>query len=336
MLSIVVRNVNQALSMGMDLLDTQGIERNSRYGPVLYVGEVSTTYVKPYERVLLNPIRDANPFFHLYESLWMLAGRNDVEGPARYAQRMRTFSDDGTTFHGAYGFRWRNHFGMDQLGIIARTLRENPEDRRCVLQMWDVSVDLGMQGKDFPCNTIASFQRGVSGELNLTVFCRSNDVIWGAYGANAVQFSMLLEYMAQWIQCPIGTYTQVSVNYHAYVDVFNKMKEIPRYYSVMEDPYVNGDIYAVPMTAHNVTHEQLDNSIHYLLEQADNGFTKNRLPRVLMTPWMDMAFDVLYAHHLFKFGRHLDALAVLRGKADWTVAACQWLERRINANPKQA
>src|SRR4051812_36564006 len=68
---------------------------------------VILTYEKPLERVLFNAARDANPFLHLYEALYMLAGRNDVAPLAYYAKQMRQYSDDGVTLNGSYGYRWR-------------------------------------------------------------------------------------------------------------------------------------------------------------------------------------------------------------------------------------
>src|SRR5690606_9555427 len=114
---------------------------SSRNGPVAQILEpVIVTYTHPRERVLLYTERDCNPFFHLYESLWMLAGRNDVAPLAYYNKRMPEFSDDGKTFHGAYGYRWRTHFGWDQLRAIVEELRTNSNSRRVVLQMWDANI----------------------------------------------------------------------------------------------------------------------------------------------------------------------------------------------------
>jgi hypothetical protein len=49
--------------------------QGSRAGDVLVAPHpvMSVTSI-PTERVLFDPARDANPFFHLFESLWMLAG----------------------------------------------------------------------------------------------------------------------------------------------------------------------------------------------------------------------------------------------------------------------
>src|SRR5690606_13885482 len=138
------RNVNDAfvgLVQGIHKKEIPTVAMSSRYGDVLRIPEpVIITYRKPRERVLFNQKRDCNPFFHLYESLWMLAGRNDVASLAYYNKRMPEFSDNGKTFHGAYGYRWRNHFGWDQLRAIVEELRTNSNSRRVVLQMWDANI----------------------------------------------------------------------------------------------------------------------------------------------------------------------------------------------------
>lgn len=134
-------------------------KKDSRNGPVMMIEEpVTITYSHPRERVLFNQARDANPFFHLYESLWMLAGRNDVAPLAYYNSQMSQYSDDGKTFNGAYGYRWRgnnNHYfvddedsnrggyaQLDQLNLLIHHLKADPNSRRAVLQMWNVEDDL--------------------------------------------------------------------------------------------------------------------------------------------------------------------------------------------------
>lgn len=140
----------------------------SRNGPVLKIDEpVTVTYERPTERVLFNGARDANPFFHLYEALWMLAGRRDVAPLAYYNSAIASIaSDDGVTFNGAYGYRWRAAAGkpslytdggdpkrpnalrgyvrpgVDQLRVLVEHLKVEPESRRAVLQMWNIEDDL--------------------------------------------------------------------------------------------------------------------------------------------------------------------------------------------------
>lgn len=226
MLVIQARNVNEAYTLGLGLLNENGIRRDSRAGEVITLPyPVTTAYLRPMERILFCPIRDANPFFHLLESLWMLAGRNDTHWITQILPSMQQFSDDGKTFHGAYGHRWRKHFGIDQIIEIAEMLRKNPNERRAVLQMWDPVSDLGQPLKDVPCNTAIYFRvNPVSGHLDMTVSNRSNDVIWGAYGANAVHMSVLMELVAALVGVQPGIYYQMSNDYHAYSDVFLEKK----------------------------------------------------------------------------------------------------------------
>lgn len=141
----------------------------SRNGGVRMIEEpVLITYTHPQERVLFDPNRDANPFFHLYEALWMLAGRNDVASVAYYASNMANYSDNGKTLNGAYGYRWRhcNYNGkgsplepgwaddpdcdkpIDQLDTLVNHLKADPNSRRAVLQMWNVEDDLLKIGGD--------------------------------------------------------------------------------------------------------------------------------------------------------------------------------------------
>ncbi len=142
---------------------------NSRLGPTLFVDEpVLVNYTSPLDRVLMNGARDANPFFMLYEALWMLAGRNDVKALSHYNTKLAGLaSDDGETYNGAYGYRWRKTWAdkgdaesssridprtqVDQLDIIVDHLKANPYSRRAVLQMWNVEDDLLKIGRH--CNT---------------------------------------------------------------------------------------------------------------------------------------------------------------------------------------
>jgi thymidylate synthase len=147
----------------------------TRNGTVLYINEpVLISYSAPCERVLLHPGRDCNPALHLYEALWMLAGRNDVAPLSYYAKQMAEYSDDGKTLNGAYGYRWRKAepwedntldgeycggFKMvDQLDILVAHLKADPTSRRAVLQMWMVEDLLQVsKSRDVPCNTAVYF-----------------------------------------------------------------------------------------------------------------------------------------------------------------------------------
>lgn len=241
---INVHNVNQALAEGLDLMQYSGVIEESRNGPVLVLPEpVTTIYQNPQMRVLLSPKRNANPFFHVMEALWMLAGRNDLKFINQFNKQIAEYSDDGKTFHGAYGYRWRHQFFIDQLDMIVEMLRAEPSTRRAVLGIWDPPIDLNAKTKDLPCNDVVFFDYH-NEQLNCTICCRSNDMWWGAYGANAVHFSFLLEYIAARSEIPMGVMRQVSNNMHIYTAIVDRNK-ITEYAddAARYDPYTTGPYY---------------------------------------------------------------------------------------------
>lgn len=180
----------------------------------------------------------------------MIAGRDDAEFVKYFNSRMINFSDDGRTLNGAYGHRWRRRFGVDQLVVLIRHLKEDPTSRRAVLTMWGPQQDLlNLSSKDVCCNTQAYFEiRG--GKLNMTVLCRSNDLVWGAYGANAVHFSFLQEFIASALDVPLGVYRQFSHNLHLYTELydFKKYIDCPPFIC---DPYEANEVRPLPIMDNN-------------------------------------------------------------------------------------
>lgn len=80
----------------------------------------------------------------------------------------------------AYGYRWRRHFGRDQLRLGIEALRKDPSDRRVYVSAWDPAEDgLGEQGqRNVPCPTSFTFSV-TGGELHSSLFLRSSDVFVG-------------------------------------------------------------------------------------------------------------------------------------------------------------
>lgn len=208
------------------MLEQHGVREPSRAGDVMVFEEpVTTQYMHPTERVLFDRRRGANPFFHFFESIWMLAGEKDARWLDRFVHDFSArFGEETGKMHGAYGHRWRRHFATDQLAQIVSIFNGNQYSRQAVLGMWDPEMDLEITPtvKDKPCNTHIYF-RIVEGELDMTVCNRSNDMIWGAYGANAVHMSFLQEWLAATLELGVGVYYQVSNNFHAYVDTMKKI-----------------------------------------------------------------------------------------------------------------
>jgi len=331
MYGIQARNVHQVLPCAMNQLQQHGVKRESRNGPVLvFPAPVIVQYERPWERVMFWPERDCNPFFHLVESLWMLAGRNDVAFVAAYVKRMADFSDDGQTFNAAYGFRWRKHFGKDQLYPIALALKNNPDCRRQVLAMWDGFHDLGLQSKDLPCNTHAYFLRDTAGRLTMTVCNRSNDLVWGALGANAVHFSVLQEYLAMLIGCEMGPYYQFSNNMHGYLataEPLFSLGNMPYQKVANNDPYQQGTTNYQPLLSPGELIEHWEADLQAFMELGTPPGLKTKFFRKVVAPMCNAYRRFKETEGGERYGAALEALTACEAP-DWQRAGNEWLLRR--------
>ena len=314
---IEARNVNDAYHQGMNLIRHEGEEVMTRNGLAYKTPfPVTTVYTHPMERVLFDEYRDANPFFHFFEALWMLAGRNDVDFVKRFASKMGDFSDDGQTFNAAYGYRWRTHFEHDQIHEAIQLLRKDPNTRRCVIGMWDPSYDLGLNSKDIPCNLAVKLCI-VKGCLEMYVFNRSNDIIWGCYGANMVHMSFLQEYVASHLGCDVGKYYQISTDYHAYKDVFDsKIETIERFPKISDiDPYTfSSMVYAMS--------DALDGKF----DQDLQDFFKGKETAFFSGYFICVVAPMLHAFNTWKKSRTISVDGIMAG--DWALAVTQWMQRR--------
>lgn len=345
------RNVNEALENGLWHLHLSGILQDSRNGRVLRApGPVITETFHPRERVLFSALRDANPFFHLLESFWMLAGRNDTASLTGYVARMQDFSDDGTTLNGAYGYRWREHFGYDQLSEVISDLRLNPNSRRAVVAMWDGGQQVHSGGsyaidsdllkaargsKDVPCNTHLYFDV-IDRKLNMTVCCRSNDAVWGAHGANAVHFSILQEYMALACGYQVGSMYQLSNNYHIYVDrpdtqrLF-KPEEDGKAETVLYrgvDMYKDDGTMVLPLLQYKEDVRDLDLDIQDFFEYDGSKAPRTYFFQQVFAPLLGLHAN--YKAGVFSCKEDVTEWAShkLIGNCDWHRAGVDWVLRR--------
>lgn len=373
---LVAHSPDSGLFQAMNMLDKFGIRSESRNGPVVRMPHpVITEWAQPGNRVSFLVARDANPFFHYLESMWMLAGRQDVSFPAFYAAQIREYSDDGVTLAGAYGYRWRNWFSHDQIKSVISQLRKDQSSRRIVIGMWDPNVDPDRGekgGKDLPCNDliffdVVNFSNVPTLEkkrLNMTVCCRSNDAVWGATGANAVHFSVLLEYVSAMTGIPMGSYYQVSNNFHVYTEV-PVVKKVIEYYAgnqeeaaATSDPYSSVEGFtAMPLFVDfSVTDEdRADNFENILVEPVrqqriitdalrSDPTSEDAVRGSLIASISDEGFDEspVYAKNTYvmqaAFAMHrvlgdtkraIQMVESSMPSPDWRMACSAWLQRRV-------
>tara|TARA_R110000803_G_scaffold71299_1_gene134457 strand:- start:240 stop:1211 length:972 start_codon:yes stop_codon:yes gene_type:complete len=322
-MELVVDNVNEAFSEIFWKFKVLNLKpQQTRNGPALvYPGIVTTTYRHPDERVLFDPQRDANPIFHLMECIWMIAGRKDVRFVKQFNKNMVNFSDNKIDFNAAYGWRWRQHFGHDQLLDVIDLLRKDPDTRQAVVQMWD-SHDLYRSTLDKACNTQIVFQI-INNKLIMTVFNRSNDLWWGAYGANAVHFSFLQEFVARSLDVEIGYYNQVSVNFHLYTELYNIGDLLESPPSREYDSYNTGKVTPYPIMNNMNMSAFLEDCEKFCNLQGASSDYKHSFFKEVAVP---MAQIYRERKEKISDGMHIvDDIAA----TDWKLATSNWLTRRI-------
>ena len=170
------------------------------------------------------------------------------------------------------------------------------------------------------------------GKLCLTIYNRSNDIIWGAYGANIVQFSMLLEYVAAKVGIPMGTYTQVSNSYHVYTEgpgglLYNRL--IAKYDYVSEPyDYVNNQVLMKRCQMDN-----FDSDLNYFFSvyDANNIETLAKMNNWQSDYFKELVIPMLRVYDVYKRDSPEAARAICHEieADDWRKAAQDWMEVRI-------
>lgn len=326
---IAVTNASHALSEGLAILQEHGHDRPSRNGPVTAMDEPMTvSYMEPTQRVVFAPERDANPFFHLFECLWMLQGKRTVAPVAQFVPGMRNYSDDGHVFNAAYGHRWRRHFGRDQISWAIEELRREggADDRRVYLGIWDARND-HKPSLDKPCNVGLSFRVRSTGRLDMTVFNRSNDLVLGLAGANVVHMSFLHELVALASGHPLGTYHQVSNDLHMYREAPATIAAQPLAgtWSAATDPYAQGHVEPYPIM--EVPWETWLEDLETFQRYGNVVGLRDRFFRRVCGPMM-----AAHRHYRDNTGieRYDGAIEILEQclASDWATAGREWMQRR--------
>jgi thymidylate synthase len=292
---------------------------------------VTIRYDFPKQHVLISPIRDANPFFHLMESLWMLAGRNDGEFLDHYIKDFsKKFGNQNGIIPDAYGYRWKVQLGYNQLEEIIRQLKKDPLTRQAVLQMWDGDL-VSVNPK--PCNLVATFRvRGMM--LDMTVFNRSNDLIWGCCGANAVHFPIMQEYVASMIHLNVGKYWQISTNLHLYKEHIDMLLGRTRNVEDTTLPALlrtNGYEQTIPLMKYP---ESFDNEVQEVVEMVEDiNDDKEIYVGNLSQPFLkDVVLPMARAHRHYKNRSIPQALVEIENviAEDWRKAGREWIKRRTS------
>ncbi len=173
-----------------------------------------------------NPIKSP-----IAEQVWFITGDKDTEFLRKYTKMWDEFIEEDGTITSAYGYRWRHHFGRDQLDQLIKHLTEEPHSRQGVVITWDPSDD-GLYGKGLkatykknaPC-PFAFTVNIIGGRLHLHNIIRSNDMMLGC-PFDTFGFSLLMCALAQKLGVKPGIYTHTISNAHIYDNHYDGALEL--------------------------------------------------------------------------------------------------------------
>lgn len=255
--------INDFLVKSSQLLLKYGVARETR-GYICY--ELPEPFMfkitEPTARLVTIPERKWNVALPYAESLWLASGRNDMDFITHYLKNMGHFSDDGIVMRAGYGPRLRffnpnvedyAEFGnveehkswtVDQFRYVVKCFEKDANTRRAVINIDDTIKDeLYIDGsiketKDIPCTRLLHFTKNaVTGKLDLTVFMRSNDMLWGASAVNIFNFTFMQEYFAAILGMEIGNYFHIANNFHYYEEKRDMLESIASVTDYTDVPY---------------------------------------------------------------------------------------------------
>ncbi len=161
------------------------------------------------------------------EQVWFISGARKPEIFLRdYTKIWDFFTNPGDVVTVAYGYRWRKHFGRDQLALLIDLLEKEPSSRQGVIITWDPAQDgLSLaKKKNVPCPY--SFTVNIiGGRLHLHNIVRSNDIILGC-PSDVAGFALLQCILAQRLGVKPGIYSHSISNAHIYDNHYEGAEKI--------------------------------------------------------------------------------------------------------------
>lgn len=178
---------------------------------------LSFEILRPYEKVITTPKRKFNQEYAEYEWNWYLTGNRDASEISERAKIWKDMMVPGTTeVNSNYGYFWNYNGQLDK----AIELLKQKDNRRAIVVHYDLN-ELDRYQYDTPCNDVLNFYVG-DGKLQLTVFARSIDLVYG-FCNDQYTFAKLMEMVAAKLNLEVGRMHWFVTNLHIY----------PRHYDLM-------------------------------------------------------------------------------------------------------
>ena len=153
----------------------------------------------------------------IHESFLIFCDDNHVKVAGYFNKNIEQFSDDGKTLHGSYGHR----IATKMQGVLDK-LKEDHDTRQALLTIHRVDDSI-VKTKDPPCTITLQFTIRDE-KLNMHVYMRSNDIVWGT-PYDVFVFTTIQKVFANTLGIPVGKYYHTATSLHMYERDFEKCRE---------------------------------------------------------------------------------------------------------------
>lgn len=159
------------------------------------------------------------------EVAWFFMGTQNLDWFRKYSHIWNDFvEDDGFTVDSAYGYRWRSHFGRDQILNAIMALKANKSDRRIYISNWDPSKDgLGRSAKNVPC-PLGFTLSIIQDRLHMSLTLRSSDVFVGL-PYDVAGHTLIMKIIAETLKVKMGTLHVTLAHAHLYENHYGMAME---------------------------------------------------------------------------------------------------------------
>ncbi|SDF91546.1 Thymidylate synthase [Fontibacillus panacisegetis] len=333
--SIRAKNITDAFYKTLECMKISGKEMETWKGKVIELSPVLIEVERPKERCLVIPNRYNNIVATIAETIWVIGGRDDLKYLLKYLPRAHEFSDDGSTWRGAYGKRLTNWYGVNQVEEIVNLLKRIPYTGRAVMTLFDPLIDYDNQTKDIPCNNWIQFLLR-DGKLNMHVALRANDLIWGFSGINMFEWTVLQEMIAGWLNVEVGKYYHFVGSMNIFEHHFERMDK-------MLENRIKSDIYHNYPNLNQTKVDIKEDSFQYQIKkffEVEEGFSnadENSIESILkqvnelQSSFLRQCLKLMLTFLLFKKNEHALAKRVFETSVndDYKFALADLMCRKI-------
>lgn len=206
----------------------------------------------PASNLFYNEIHGSKLQYIAGELLWYFSGKNDVEFISRYSNFWKNICNLDGTCNSAYGnLIFKKYENVTQYKWVIDALTNDIYSRQAVMH-FNLPKHQYIENKDFVCTMYANFNirndENNIPKLNMSVFMRSNDVVFGLMN-DVVFFTMLQIQVFKHLKdnvypdLMLGEYTHMSNSMHIYEKHYDKVKEMLNHaFEPMELPMIKKDL----------------------------------------------------------------------------------------------